>query len=144
MPTVYAHPRKDMNLAMQQPWCSIGRRVGLRDRGGARRAIRIRETSGRSRVCRSTSRSGVLKLEDAVRKMTSLNAAKPAFQSRVVACRGASPTSGVDPEKVIGESTYTAPFAYNEGIEFVIVNGQVVLDRGKHTDAMPGRALRRK
>ncbi len=49
-----------------------------------------------------------------------------------------------DPEKVIDHSTYTEPFQYNEGIEYVIVNGQVVLDRGKHTDAMPGKALRRK
>jgi N-acyl-D-aspartate/D-glutamate deacylase len=49
-----------------------------------------------------------------------------------------------DAEKVIDKSTYTAPFAYNEGIEYVIVNGQVVLDRGKHTGAMPGRALRHK
>jgi N-acyl-D-aspartate/D-glutamate deacylase len=49
-----------------------------------------------------------------------------------------------DAAKVIDKSTYTAPFAYNEGIEYVVVNGQVVLDRGKHTDAMPGRALRRK
>ncbi len=47
-----------------------------------------------------------------------------------------------NPDTVIDKSTYTAPFAYNEGIEFVVVNGQVVLDRGKHTDAMPGRALR--
>jgi N-acyl-D-aspartate/D-glutamate deacylase len=47
-----------------------------------------------------------------------------------------------DPETVVDKSTYTAPFAYNEGIEFVIVNGVVVLDRGKHTDALPGRALR--
>ena len=47
-----------------------------------------------------------------------------------------------DPEKVIDKSTYTAPFAYNEGIEYVVVNGEVVLDRGKHTGAMPGRALR--
>jgi hypothetical protein len=35
-----------------------------------------------------------------------------------------------------------APFQYSEGIEYVIVNGQVVLDKGNHTDAMPGKALR--
>jgi len=44
---------------------------------------------------------------------------------------------------VIDRSTYAAPFAYSEGIEFVVVNGEVVLERGKHTDAMPGRALRK-
>jgi len=48
-----------------------------------------------------------------------------------------------DPDRVIDKSTYTEPFADNEGIEYVIVNGKVVLDRGKHTGAMPGRVLRK-
>ena len=48
-----------------------------------------------------------------------------------------------DPEKVIDQSTYTDPFQYSEGIEYVIVNGQVVLDGGKPTGAKPGRAIRR-
>ena len=43
---------------------------------------------------------------------------------------------------MIDQATYTEPFQYNEGIEYVIVNGQVVLDRGKHTGAMPGKVLR--
>jgi N-acyl-D-amino-acid deacylase len=49
-----------------------------------------------------------------------------------------------DPERVIDHSTYTDPFQYNSGIEYVIVNGQLVLDRGTHTGARPGRALRHK
>ena len=49
-----------------------------------------------------------------------------------------------DADKVIDRSTYTEPFQYSEGIEYVIVNGQVVLDRGKHTGAKPGQALRMK
>jgi len=47
-----------------------------------------------------------------------------------------------DPATVIDKSTYETPFAYNAGIEYVIVNGSVVLDRGTHTGALPGRALR--
>jgi N-acyl-D-aspartate/D-glutamate deacylase len=43
---------------------------------------------------------------------------------------------------VIDRATYTDPFQYSVGIEYVIVNGQVVLDQGKHTGAKPGRALR--
>ena len=88
---------------------------------------------------------GVLKLEDAVRKMTSLNAAKLGIRDRGLLRPGDfADVTIFDPETVIDKSTYTAPFAYNEGIEFVIVNGQVVLDRGKHTGAMPGKSLRRK
>ena len=48
-----------------------------------------------------------------------------------------------DPERVLDRATYTDPFQYNEGIEYVIVNGQIVLDQGKHTGAQPGRALQR-
>jgi len=47
-----------------------------------------------------------------------------------------------DADKVIDRATYTEPFQYSVGIEYVVVNGQVVLDRGKHTGAMPGKALR--
>jgi N-acyl-D-aspartate/D-glutamate deacylase len=85
----------------------------------------------------------VLTLEDAVRKMTSLNAAKIGIRDRgTLAVGNFADVTVFDPETVIDRSTYTAPFAYSVGIEYVVVNGQVVLDRGKHTDAMPGRALR--
>ena len=87
---------------------------------------------------------GVLKLEDAIRKMTSLNAAKVGIRDRGLLRAGDfADVTIFDPATVIDKSTYTAPFAYNDGIEFVIVNGQVVLDRGTHTDVMPGRALRK-
>jgi N-acyl-D-aspartate/D-glutamate deacylase len=48
-----------------------------------------------------------------------------------------------DPQHVIDRATYTEPFQYGEGILYVIVNGQLVLDSGQHTGARPGRALRR-
>jgi N-acyl-D-amino-acid deacylase len=43
---------------------------------------------------------------------------------------------------VIDRATYTDPFQYSVGIEYVIVNGQLVLDAGKHLGTRPGRALR--
>jgi N-acyl-D-amino-acid deacylase len=76
--------------------------------------------------------------------MTSLNAAKIGALDRGLLRPGAfADVTLFDPERVIDKATYTQPFAYNEGIEYVVVNGQVVLDRGTHTGAMPGRALRR-
>ena len=47
-----------------------------------------------------------------------------------------------DAERVIDRATYEDPFRYPEGIEYVLVNGQIVLERGTHTGATPGRALR--
>ena len=76
--------------------------------------------------------------------MTSLNAAKVGLLDRGVLRAGAfADVCLFDPDTVIDKSTYTAPFAYSEGIEYVIVNGAVVLDKGKHTGAMPGKALRK-
>jgi N-acyl-D-aspartate/D-glutamate deacylase len=88
--------------------------------------------------------AGVLRLEDAVRKMTSLNAAKLGLTDRGLVRAGlVADLTLFDPSRIIDRATYEQPFAYNEGIEYVIVAGQVVLDRGRHTGAKPGLALRR-
>ena len=68
----------------------------------------------------------LLSLEDAVRKMTSLNADQGRPCS-IAACsgRGSAPTSTVfDPETVIDQSTYLEPFQYSTGVMHVVVNGR--------------------
>jgi N-acyl-D-amino-acid deacylase len=149
VPTVYAHhDEKDMNLALSQPWCSIGSDGSAYSTEGALRRgnPHPRNFGTFPRVLGVYVRDReVLKLEDAVRKMTSLSAAKIGVRDRGELHSGNfADVTIFDPDKVIDRATYTAPFAYPEGIEYVIVNGQVVLNRGKHTGAMPGRALRRK
>jgi N-acyl-D-aspartate/D-glutamate deacylase len=47
-----------------------------------------------------------------------------------------------DPEKVEAKATFEDPKQYPEGIEYVLVNGRVVINRGSHTGALPGKALR--
>ncbi|MBM3836956.1 MAG: D-aminoacylase [Verrucomicrobia bacterium] len=145
--TVYAHhTEKDMNLALAQPWCSVGSdgsayaTEGLLRRGNPH----PRNFGTFPRVLGVYVRErGLLRLEDAVRKMTSLNAAKLGLRDRGLLQPGAFADIVIfDPARVIDRSTYEDPFQYSEGIEFVIVNGQVVLDRGRHTGARPGRALR--
>ena len=85
----------------------------------------------------------LLTLEDAVRKMTSLNAAKLGIMDRGLLRAGLFADITIfDAARVIDRATYVDPFQYNEGIEYVVVNGQVVLDHGKHTGLRPGRALR--
>src|SRR5207245_5740175 len=87
---------------------------------------------------------GLLRLEDTVRKMTSLNAAKLGILDRGLLRPGFfADLTLFDPERVIDRSTYEKPFEYSEGIEYVIVNGQVVLDRAQHTGARPGHVLKR-
>jgi N-acyl-D-aspartate/D-glutamate deacylase len=87
----------------------------------------------------------LLRLEDAVRKMTSLNAAKAGLADRGLLRPGLFADITIfNAETVIDRATYTEPFAYGEGIECVIVNGEIVLERGERTAARPGRALRRR
>ena len=148
MPTVYEHhTEKDMNLAMRQPWCSIGSDgSAFSTEGPLRRGNPHPRNFGTfPRVLGVYVRErGVLTLEDAVRKMTSLNAAKIGLADRGVLRAGAfADVTVFDPDKVIDRSTYTAPFHYGEGIAFVVVNGKLVLDAGKPTGEKPGRALRR-
>lgn len=147
VPTVYAHHTDDdMKLALIQPWCSIGSDgSAYATEGPLRRGNPHPRNFGTfPRVLGVYVRElKVLRLEDAVRKMTSLNASKLGLRDRGLLRPGQfADVTVFDPEKVIDRSTYTEPFHYGEGIEYVIVNGRVVLDRGKHTGAHPGRALR--
>ena len=146
--TVYDHhPEKDMNLAMVQPWCSIGSDgVALATEGPLRQGHPHPRSFGTfPRVLGVYVRQqGLLRLEDAVRKMTSQNAVKLGLQDRGLLRPGAfADITLFDPDRVIDRATYADPFQYSEGIIYVIVNGQIVLDQGKHTGARPGRALRR-
>jgi N-acyl-D-aspartate/D-glutamate deacylase len=147
IPTVFEHhTEKDMNFALIQPWCSIGSDGSAYATEGALRRgnPHPRNFGTFPRVLGVYVRErGLLRLEDAIRKMTSLNAAKLGLSDRGTLRPGASADLTLfDAEKVIDLSTYTEPFRYSEGIEYVVVNGQLVLDKGKHMGAKPGRALR--
>jgi N-acyl-D-aspartate/D-glutamate deacylase len=147
VPTVYAHhTEKDMQLALVQPWCSIGSDgSALAVEGALRRGNPHPRSFGTfPRVLGVYVRElKVLRLEDAVRKMTSLNAAKLGIMDRGLLRAGNYADLALfDPEKVADRASYEKPFQYPEGIAYVIVNGRVVLDQGKHTGARPGRALR--
>ena len=77
----------------------------------------------------------LLRLEDAVRKMTSLSAAKAGLVDRGLLRPGQFADVAVfNAETIADRATYIEPFQYSEGVEYVLVNGQLVLDRGRHTD----------
>lgn len=147
--TVYAHhTEEDMNLALVQPWCSIGSDgSAYAIEGPLRRGNPHPRSFGTfARVLGQYVRTGkLLMLEDAVRKMTSLNAAKIGLADRGLLRQGlAADITVFDPDQVIDRATYTEPFHYAEGIEYVIVNGEVVLAQRQHTGARPGQVLRKR
>jgi N-acyl-D-aspartate/D-glutamate deacylase len=146
--TVYAHhTEEDMNLAMLQTWCSIGSDgSAFAIEGPLRRGNPHPRNFGTfPRVLGVYVRERhLLSLEDAVRKMTSLNAAKLGLTDRGLLRPGMyADITLFDAQTVVDRATYEDPFQYNAGIAYVLVNGQVVLDQGEHTGARPGRVLRR-
>jgi N-acyl-D-aspartate/D-glutamate deacylase len=146
--TVYAHhTEEDMNLALAQAWCSIGSDgSALATDGPLRRGNpHPRNFGAFPRVLGVYVRErNLLRIEDAVRKMTSLNAAKLGLRDRGLVRPGCfADLTLFDADRIIDRSTYTDPFHYSEGTEYVVVNGVVVLDRGEHAGLRPGRVLRR-
>ncbi|MGQ9471479.1 MAG: N-acyl-D-amino-acid deacylase family protein [Candidatus Aminicenantales bacterium] len=84
----------------------------------------------------------ILTLTEAVRKITSLPARKLGLQHRGVIREGYFADLVIfAPERIADRATYTDPEKYPEGIDYVIVNGQVVIDHGQHTGAFPGKFL---
>ena len=85
----------------------------------------------------------LLSLEEAVRKMTSAPAARLGLPDRGLLRDGyAADLVVFDPARVRANATYDEPRQYPDGIEYVAVNGELVVDGGTHTGALPGRALR--
>jgi N-acyl-D-amino-acid deacylase len=86
---------------------------------------------------------GVITLEDAVRKMTSLTASRLKLSDRGVVREGAWADLVVfDPETIIDKATYDDPHRYPAGIDHVIVNGVVVTHGDETLSERPGRFLR--
>ncbi|HEX6915389.1 MAG TPA: amidohydrolase family protein, partial [Chitinophagaceae bacterium] len=87
---------------------------------------------------------GLLTLEDAIRRMTSLPAQKFGFRDRGLIREGfAADIVIFDEATVADRSTYEAPHQYSSGFSYVIVNGTVTLENGKHNGSRSGLILLR-
>ena len=87
---------------------------------------------------------GVLSLEGAVWKASGFPAQKLRLPDRGLLKAGYKADLVIfDPDSIIDRATFEAPHQYPDGISYVIVNGQVVVRDNVHTEARPGRVLRR-
>jgi N-acyl-D-amino-acid deacylase len=87
----------------------------------------------------------VITLEEAIRRMTSLPAQKFQLQNRGILREGfAADIVIFDEEKVQDLSTYNQPHQYSTGFKYVLVNGQLTVDEGKHNGTRAGNTLRLK
>ena len=87
---------------------------------------------------------GIFDLPTAVRKMTGTPADQAGIGDRGRIARGKKADLVVfNAADVKDEATFDDPHQYPTGIEFVVVNGRVVIENGQHTGARPGRVLRK-
>jgi N-acyl-D-aspartate/D-glutamate deacylase len=146
VPTVYFHHSEDdMRYALRQPFVSIGSDgTAVATEGPlARGNPHPRYYGTFPRVLgRYVREDRVLTMEEAVRKMTSANAAKIHLYDRGLLRPGMWADVAVfDAARVIDHATFDKPHQYATGVELVVVNGAVVLERGRHTGARPGAIL---
>jgi N-acyl-D-amino-acid deacylase len=133
----------DVQLVMQQPWVAIasdGSALNLDAPG----VPHPRNYSTNVRVLGHYVRERhLLTLEEAVRKMTTLPAQILGLSDRGQLRDGmAADVVVFDPATVAETNSFEKPKSYARGVPYVLVNGVLVIDKGEHTGARPGRALR--
>jgi N-acyl-D-amino-acid deacylase len=131
----------DVENIMRCPLIAIASDSGVREFGVGKPHPRGYGTN--TRVLGHYSRElGVIPMEEAVRKMTSLPAAAFRFRDRGLLREGfAADMTIFDPQTVIDRATYEDPHQYPSGIVHVMVNGKLVLEAGEMTGALPGVPL---
>lgn len=84
----------------------------------------------------------ILELEEAIRKITSLPARFLNIKDRGLIKEGFWADIVIFNENEIENlATYEKPCTYPKGIEYVIVNGEIIVEKGKHTGKLPGKVL---
>ena len=136
----------DIERAFVEPWVAFGCDYGAVRPDGrlGRERAHPRAYGNFPRLLGHYTRDlHLLPLEQTIRKMTSLAAQIMRIEDRGVLRPGMwADVALFDYAKVRDIATFEDPNRYSEGIRYVIVNGQLVLDDGKMTEARPGRPLR--
>ncbi|MFQ5793094.1 MAG: amidohydrolase family protein, partial [Acidobacteriota bacterium] len=132
----------DVTLGIQSPLtsiCSDGTAISP-DRGGKPHP-RYYGTFPRV-LGRYVREKKALGLEEAIRKMTCYPASRLGLEDRGQVREGMWADLVVfDPDRIIDRATFEDPHQFPEGIEYVLVNGTTVVEKGRHTGALPGRVL---
>jgi N-acyl-D-amino-acid deacylase len=137
----------DIETALRWPWMSIGSDAGANDGQGTIDAIGLPHPRAYANfprvIAEYVKKRHVLSLEDAVRKMTSWPAARMHLYDRGAIREGLKADVTIfNEERLEDVATYEHPTSYPTGIDYVLVNGRLVIDQGHHTGAKPGSVLR--
>ena len=146
VPTVFFHhSEQDMQLVLKQPWTSIGSDGTAVNPDGPTGTThphpRYYGTFPRV-LGRYVRELKVITLPEAIKKMTSMNADKIGIKDRGRLKPGMwADVTIFDAERVIDRATFENPAQFPVGIQYVIVNGVVTMDRDRHTGALAGKVI---
>ena len=133
---------EDVKRIMQYPFNMFASDASIRIYGQGAPHPRGYGTNARV-LSKYVREENVLTLEEAVRRMTSLPAQKFALSDRGLLREGMAADILVFDEKEVQDlSTFEQPHAYSKGFHWVIVNGVLVVDAGKHLGSRSGKALK--
>lgn len=137
----------DVQEIMRQPWVSIGSDAGTSlelGRADVSMLPHPRAYGTFPRVLRRYVRElNLISLEEAVRKMTSLPASRMQLTDRGEIKGGYWADVVIfNADEIKDEASWTEPLKTPSGIDYVIVNGVIVVDHGVHTGETPGQVLR--
>lgn len=135
---------EDVKRIMQYPFNMFASDASIREWGVGVPHPRGYGTNARV-LGKYVREENVLSLEEAIRRMTSLPAQKFQLEDRGLLREGMAADIVIfDPSVIRDQATYDQPHQYAAGIEFVWVNGQLVLRDGRHTGIRSGKSLRGK
>lgn len=137
---------QDIATALKFPWTSIGSDAGAALKPGTVDGLGLahpRSYGNHPRLIASYVREKkVLTLPEAIRKMTSWPATRMRLESRGLIREGLWADVVIfDYDKIQDRATFEQPLLSPVGIDFVLVNGKVVAENGKHTGARPGKVI---
>jgi N-acyl-D-aspartate/D-glutamate deacylase len=134
---------QDIETALKFPWTSLGSDASAALDPNATGPGHPRANGNFPRlIARYVRERKVLTLPEAIRKMTSWAATRMRIPNRGTIKEGNwADVTIFDYDKIQDRATYEQPHLAPTGIEYVLVNGQVVMENGKHTGAKPGRII---
>lgn len=133
---------EDVETIYQYPYAGVASDGGVRVFGQGKPHPRSYGTNARV-IARYVREKKTLRLEDALRRMSSLPAQMFGFRDRGVIRVGAAADLVVfDPEGVSDKATFADPHQYSEGFDLVVVNGEPMVRDGELTESRPGKTLR--
>ena len=141
--TTHAMDEADVERIMKHPMTMIGSDGRLSQPGDGHPHPRAYGTFPRI-LGYYVREKNILDLPTAIHKMTGLSAQRLGIQDRGIIKKGNFADLTIfDPEKIIDRSTFTDPHQYPTGVQFVLVNGQLIVDQGEFQDIRPGKILRK-